>query len=45
MSTVRKHSRGPLAYMPPPWLVAVGVVTIGAANLAFIVAFAAGRLG
>lgn len=45
MSTIRNHSRGLLIHTPPAWVVAVGAVTIGAANLAFIVAFAAGRLG
>ncbi|MDA0798179.1 MAG: hypothetical protein O2826_11390 [Chloroflexi bacterium] len=46
MSTVRNQSRGSLTRMPPAWVVVVGVLTLGAANLAFIVvAFAAGRLG
>lgn len=45
MSTVRNQSRGRLTHMPPAWVVAVGAVSLGAANLAFIVAVAAGRFG
>jgi hypothetical protein len=43
MSTVHHQTHGLLTRMPPAWVVAVGVLTLGAANLAFIVAVAAGR--
>jgi hypothetical protein len=45
MRTAHHHSRGPLVHMPPAWMIAVGVITIGAANLALIVTVAAGRFG
>jgi hypothetical protein len=45
MRTAQNPSDGPLSRMPPAWLVTAGVLTLGAANLALIVAVAVGSLG
>jgi hypothetical protein len=50
MRTANHESHGPmlhgtLGHWPPAWVIAAGMLAIGAANLALIVAVAAGRFG